>query len=200
MEIHTINDAVDQYNNEEIKKMMGKSYIYNAKVTGDIPCDKYPNAISIELKPGSKVMFLKNDRNNIYQNGTFGIVKECFNDGVIVSIGEEDVYITPYEEDIPDDPIIVDETKKIVQKYIGKFKQIPLRLAYAITVHKSQGQTFEYVNFDPKGDKDNILEVGQLYVALSRAKTIDGLFLYNCIDKDAWNTSSKVKRFYEENV
>ena len=85
------------------------------------------------------------------------------------------------------------EDGRVVQNEVGKIVQLPVKLAYAITIHKSQGQTYDKVNLDPEG-----WESGQIYVALSRIKSIDGLYLYKKVDKDSLKTSQQVIEFYNK--
>ena len=89
------------------------------------------------------------------------------------------------------DPVLL-PNRQISQNMIGSIYQIPMKLAYAITIHKSQGQTYSNVNLDPKG-----WENGQIYVALSRIKDINGLYLYEKIDRDSLKVSNNVINFYK---
>ena len=198
VELHATNKSVDKYNEEALDKLPGDPHIYKAEIEGNIPEREYPVAKELKLKVGAKVMILINDKNGHYQNGSIGTVTKCFDDGVIVSVNNRNEYIVPHTYDIPAEPEY--KEGEILQNKIGKYTQIPLKLAYALTVHKSQGQTFEKINFDPQGKGSESLQNGQLYVALSRLKSIKGLYLYNNISKKELKTSQKVIDFYSRNT
>ena len=201
IEIHATNDMVDQYNVRALDAIHGEEFVYSAEITGTFPAEKYPVAEKIRLKDGAKVMFLINDKNGHYQNGSIGIVDKCMDDGVLVRVNNHREYVIPHSFTVSKDSELNTETGVITQEtYDGTFVQLPLRLAYAVTVHKSQGQTFEHVNFDPSGNDKEYLQNGQLYVALSRLKYIEGLYLYSPIKESEWQTSQKVIDFYNENA
>ena len=125
-----------------------------------------------------------------YYNGMLGTVKECKKDGAIIETEQGKlIKVEPYIWNI----YTYKSRNGIIKKEIvGTFKQMPVRLAYAITIHKSQGKTFEKIILDPKAFAD-----GQLYVALSRLKSIDGLYLTEEIKAEYLKTNKKVKDFYE---
>lgn len=196
-ELHATNAEVDKHNAECLGRLPGEKFVYNAVIDGDFPSDQYPAEKTICLKVGAKVMLLINDKNGDYQNGSVGTVKKCFSDGVIVSVNGRDAYVVPHKYEAFKSPVWDPAQNTVSQdKYDGSFAQLPLRLAYAMTVHKSQGQTFGKINFDPVGNGSEGLQNGQLYVALSRLTDIGGLYLYHQIRPEDWKTSQKVLAFY----
>ena len=135
-----------------------------------------------------------------YQNGTLGTIINCYYNkeeeygyvDVILDNTNAIVRIDQFEYKCLSD-IVLKPDNTIEQHVIGEIWQIPIKLAYAMTIHKSQGSTYDKVNLDPNG-----WENGQVYVALSRIKSIDGLFLYNEIKPEVIMTSQNVIEFYKE--
>lgn len=164
--------------------------IYEAK-REKICAKEYIVEDNLILKKDSKVMFVTNDViNSKYKNGTIGIIKECFNDYVSVKLDNGEVInVYPYEWKTNQITIKNGITEK---KSIGSYYQIPLKLAYAITMHKTQGQTYDKVIVTPDSFAD-----GQLYVAISRVKTIEGLFLDSPILPEYIKVNPLVNKFYE---
>jgi len=177
----THNYKADQINAEELTKIKGKIYSFNAEIQGEYPEKSYPTERTLELKIGSKVMFLKNDTETPrrFFNGKIGVVK---------SIEEETITIK-----CPDDQDSIElgkavwenirystnqTTKQIEEEELGKFIQYPLRLAWAITIHKSQGLTFDKAVIDAGA----AFAAGQVYVALSRCRSLEGMVLLSKIN------------------
>lgn len=184
------NVAANAINKEKLDSIDSEQFIYLAEKTGNISTD-IPNDEVVVLKNGAKIIFLNNDNeHNNYYNGILGTVKECKKDGAIIETEQGKlIKVEPYIWNI----YTYKSRNGIIKKEIvGTFKQMPVRLAYAITIHKSQGKTFEKIILDPKAFAD-----GQLYVALSRLKSIDGLYLTEEIKAEYLKTNKKVKDFYE---
>lgn len=193
MEIHSRNSDVSNINNSSLAKLPTKEYVYYAKKSGIISGD-FTVEEELHLKPGCRVMLLINHTRFQYQNGSFATVLTC-EDGYVDVILDKDksiVRVPGFKFSCVSDPELLDDGS-IAQNATGEIVQIPMKLAYAITIHKSQGQTYDKVNLDPEG-----WESGQVYVALSRIKSIQGLFLYKNIKRDALKVSEQVKKFYDE--
>jgi len=177
----THNYKADQINAEELAKVKGKIYSFDAEIQGEYPEKSYPTEKTLELKIGAKVMFLKNDTETPrrFFNGKIGVVK---------SVEEETITIK-----CPDDYDTIElgkavwenirystnpNTKQIEEEELGKFIQFPLRLAWAITIHKSQGLTFDKAVIDAGA----AFAPGQVYVALSRCRSLEGMVLLSKIN------------------
>jgi PIF1-like helicase/Helix-turn-helix domain len=171
----THNVKADAINKEELSKIKNKSYFYNAEIADDFPEHISPTEKRLELKVGAQVMFIKNDTSSEkkYYNGKIGIVTDLDEYTISVLIdGKTTIVVEEYTwENIK--YTIDEESREIKEEVLGSFKQFPLKLAWAITVHKSQGLTFERAILDVK----NVFASGQMYVALSRLKSLDGLVL-----------------------
>lgn len=187
------NKRAEQINIEKSSKIKRKTCTYHAEITGNVlETDKATSDV-LELKIGMQVMSLINDSENRYQNGTIGTIKKLGDTTVSVSFGGEEIEIVPYGWEIVDYKIEKDGNENHVKKIvIGTFKQLPLKIAYAITIHKSQGQTYDSANLYPYS-----FMPGQLYVALSRLKSIDKLYLAAEIKPEYLITSTDVLKFYD---
>ena len=172
----THNRMADSYNDNELHKLPGKRYVFKAEIEKEFPESSYPADVNLELKQGAQVMFIKNDPSpsHLYYNGRIGhvvgfeegkIVVKCPGDDYTISVEPAEWENTRYA--------INEETKVIEPQVLGIFRQYPLRLAWAITIHKSQGLTFEHAIIDASAS----FASGQVYVALSRCKSLEGLVL-----------------------
>ena len=177
----THNNKAEATNEAELEKLKTKVFTYNAKVEGKFPDYAFPNNESLKLKVGAQVMFIKNDSSpdKRYFNGKIGKVIHLEKDEVVVHCPDDDFNINTTPEVWENINYTVNaETKAIIEDKIGAFTQMPLRLAWAITIHKSQGLTFERAIIDTQG----AFAHGQTYVALSRCKSLEGLVLKGKID------------------
>ncbi|HEX3010356.1 MAG TPA: helix-turn-helix domain-containing protein [Bacteroidales bacterium] len=171
----THNYQAQELNDRKLHQLPGKEYKFKATVEGDFPEYSYPTDLELTLKIGSQVMFVKNDtsREKLFFNGKIGKVENIDEDVIYVKCGEDDeIAVSPMEWE-NNRYTIDEETKEIKETLAGKFVQYPLKLAWAITIHKSQGLTFEKAIIDAKSSFAH----GQVYVALSRCKTLEGLVL-----------------------
>ena len=172
----THNNKAEATNRLELEKLITKTFTYVAEVDGKFPEYAYPNKQALELKVGAQVMFVKNDSNadKRYFNGKIGKVILLDRDEVVVHCPDDDFNINVTPEIWENINYSVDaETKAITEEKIGSYTQMPLRLAWSITIHKSQGLTFEKAIIDAQG----AFAHGQTYVALSRCKSLEGLVL-----------------------
>lgn len=172
----THNRMAQEYNAAQLAKIDKTIYKFRAKVCDTFPESIYPADEILELKVGAQVMFIKNDPSlaHEYYNGKIGQIKEFVEEGIVVYCKEDDSHtvVTPLTWENTKFTINP-ETKDIREEVEGTFTQYPLRLAWAITVHKSQGLTFDHAVLDI----NESFAHGQVYVALSRCRTLEGLVL-----------------------
>jgi len=190
----THNNKAEYTNKANLEKLKGRSQTYKAKVEGKFPEFSYPNKESLVLKVGSQVMFVKNDSSadKRYFNGKIGKVILLDKDEVVVKCPDDDFNIITKPEVWENINYAVDkDTKAISENKIGSFSQIPLRLAWSITIHKSQGLTFEKAIIDSEG----AFAHGQTYVALSRCKSLEGLILKSKINSSQIISDTNVINF-----
>lgn len=175
----THNFQARDINNLKLNSIKEESFFYKAKVGGDFPEGAYPNDEKLELKLGSQIMFVKNDYGSEfskrrYYNGKIGKIISLDNERIIVRcIGEENDIEVPKYEWHNYKYEINKEIKAIEEKVIGTFEQYPIKLAWAITIHKSQGLTFDKVIIN----SNRAFASGQVYVAMSRCKTLEGIVI-----------------------
>lgn len=191
----THNYLAENLNRQELKKLPGKSYFYESKIKGDFPEHLFPLPEKLELKVGAKVMFLKNDgEEKRYYNGKLAEVCKLSNDQVCVKMEEgTEFWLDPYVWEHKKYNLHA-ETKEIEEEIIGTFTQFPIKTAWAITVHKSQGLTFDKAIIDV----GQAFATGQVYVALSRLRSLDGLILRTKISPFGISSEEEIIRFSEE--
>lgn len=197
--LSTHNNTAQQINATKLAELPGQEYVFEAAVTGEFPTSAYPTEMELTLKVGAQVMYIKNDvsREKLYYNGKIGrVIRIDEEDGVIFVEGQAD-----------GDTVMVQKaewhnmrysldpaTKEIVAESIGTFTQYPLKLAWAITIHKSQGLTFERAIIDASA----AFAHGQVYVALSRCKTLEGMVLRTPIPSSSIKTEQTLEVFHEQ--
>lgn len=187
----THNATADDFNRMELARLVGTGRRYGAEIAGVFPEYAYPTAVDLYLKVGAQVMFVKNDPSaeQRYFNGKIGIVTEMGAETVTVACEGEAEPITIGVQQWDNMKYTVDEkTQTVVTETQGSFTQIPLRLAWAITIHKSQGLTFDRVIIDA----GRAFAPGQVYVALSRCKTLDGIVLTTPLGSSRMGTDPEV--------
>lgn len=188
----THNRQVDYVNETELEKLDSKPYTFEAAVTGTFPEESYPTANSLTLKKGAQVMFIKNDPERRFINGTLGEVKSIDKNSIAVRLTESGTVIDVEPMEWQNVRYQFDEeSKEISSKQIGRFKQYPLKAAWAITVHKSQGLTFDKAIIDVHA----AFSPGQAYVALSRCRTLDGLVLSSPVSASVFMRDNAVDAY-----
>jgi ATP-dependent exoDNAse (exonuclease V) alpha subunit len=191
------NTTADRINQEALRRLPGKSRTYEATIQGQFDASLYPTEKFLSLKEGAQVMFIKNAPDREYVNGTIGVVKRLHDTYVEITVEEvNQPKRTVYAEQAKWEIVryrIHDETGELTTEVLGVFEQLPLRLAWAVTIHKSQGKTFDRVILDLEG---GAFEHGQLYVALSRCRTLEGLVLRRPIRSRDVITDPRVVDFF----
>lgn len=180
----THNYLADQQNRQELDKLPGKTYTYEAQTTGVFEESVFPIDFKLELKEGAQVMFVKNDYSEFpprYFNGKLGKISHLSSDSIVVAFddGTQDVEVEAYTWR-NNRYTLNKTTNEIEEREIGTFTQYPLKLAWAITVHKSQGLTFEKAVIDVS----RAFAPGQIYVALSRLVSLEGLVITGPISSE----------------
>lgn len=189
----THNAQANAVNEREIARIPGKEYRYQAQVKGDFPESSFPTEKQLSLKARAQVMFLKNNQEKGYYNGMIGRVTEIWDDGFKVApINGKGAEIEVERETWDNTKYKLNEANgAIVEKIEGQYEQFPVRLAWAITIHKSQGLTFEHALIDAHA----AFAHGQVYVALSRCKTLEGLVLSAPITREAIICDEAIKNY-----
>ena len=193
----THNNRANRMNEDELAKIKNTTKNYVAEIGGDFPENSYPNHQKVLLKRGAQVMFIKNDSSieKRFYNGKIGLVVDMDKDSVTVQCPDDDFDIMVGYETWDNVRYTIDEeTKEIKEHLNGSFSQIPLRLAWAITIHKSQGLTFEKAIIDANASFAH----GQTYVALSRCKTLDGIVLKTPIERRSIIHDNQVVSFTKD--
>jgi hypothetical protein len=193
--LSTRRDTVDYINSLHLSKLPGDATILHGSIDGEYPENNLPTPIELEVKTGAQILFIKNDREKRWVNGTLG---------TIIGIGDEEdgkIYVrTEQGEDVDVEQEVWNNVRytynqkeqKVEEEILGSFQQFPLRLAWAITIHKSQGLTFNQVKIDLSG---GVFAGGQTYVALSRCRSLKGIALQEPVKKEDIYVNQEVVRF-----
>ena len=192
--LSTHNAKADEINTNELLKLTTETLTYSAEITGEFPEHIFPIDQQLELKVGAQVMFVKNDSGleKKYYNGKIGTIEFLSEYEVIVYFSEEKKKISVDKYEWSNIKYNLNEaTQEITEEVIGTFVQYPLKLAWAITVHKSQGLTFDKAILDV----NDVFAPGQAYVAFSRLRSLDGLRLMRPIENRSISMNQQVKDF-----
>jgi uncharacterized protein YpbB len=196
----THNRRADAINMAAIEQLPGKLHRFAGSIEGDFPDHSLPTDKTLLLKEGAQVMFIKNDSGNDrkYYNGKLAIVKKITEDAITVVSGKEDsTELTVSKETWRNIRYALNKEKNYIEEEeLGSFTQYPLRLAWAITIHKSQGLTFEKAVIDAGA----AFAAGQVYVALSRCTAFSGIVLRSKLSPPAISTDERVKTFSENEI
>jgi ATP-dependent exoDNAse (exonuclease V) alpha subunit len=188
------NYKADKINQEELRKLGGKLFECKGEIKGEFPEKNLPTEVSLQLKVGAQVMFIRNDKSNEkrYFNGKLGAISKIDSEGLYVTFPEDNSEILLEKETWENIRYSYNSSeRKIDEEMLGSFSQYPIRLAWAITIHKSQGLTFENAIIDA-GDS---FASGQAYVALSRCTSLDGLILRSPLSAKNIITDERVHTF-----
>lgn len=181
------NAEADNVNHSKYEALPGPEFCYEARVSGQFSEKEYPTADVLRLKPGTRVVMLKNNKNGEWVNGTMAVVSRLDKYSVFVTIKQKEHELEPevwekysYE---------ASSTGGVTKSVVGSFKQYPIKMAWALTVHKSQGMTLERMHMD-LGSR--VFAHGQLYVALSRARKLKGVSISRALDDSDVVVDSKL--------
>ncbi len=190
------NKMADDINQKKIKELGGKSHTYTANVVGEFKETQYPNDEVLELKVGAQIMFIRNDTSpdKKYYNGKLAQISYLDEDEISVILDGSEEEITLKAETWEQKKYSLDDEKNIKEEVLGSFKQFPIRLAWAVTIHKSQGLTFDRLIIDA----GKSFASGQVYVALSRCRTLEGIVLKSKITPDVIFSDKRVSKFQDE--
>ena len=188
----THNRMAESYNEDQLRNLPTRAYTFSAETEGNFPEYNYPTDFNLTLKVGAQVMFIRNDNIGRFYNGRIGHVTYVDNEKIsVLCPGDEEPFDVEAETWENTKYTLNEKTKQIEAEVQGTFKQYPLRLAWAITIHKSQGLTFEHAIIDAQAS----FASGQVYVALSRCKSLEGLVLASPIGNTAIINDSRVSDY-----
>lgn len=190
------NRMADEINQKKLAELSGKTYSYKAEIVGNFNENQYPNDEILDLKVGAQIMFIRNDASGErrYFNGKLAEVVDLDEKEITVIIEGDDENYVLKKEVWEQKKYSLDAEKNITEDVLGSFKQYPIRLAWAVTIHKSQGLTFDRLIIDA----GKSFASGQVYVALSRCRTLEGIVLKSKITPEVIFADRRVSKFQDE--
>lgn len=190
------NRTALQINQVKMNELKGKTYQFTAEIVEEFPENMYPNEFQLELKIGAQIMFVKNDSNNEkrYFNGKLGEITAIEDEQIWVKCPHENEEIIVSRASWDNIKYVLDDNKVMQEQILGSFNQFPIKAAWAITIHKSQGLTFDRAIIDAASSFAH----GQVYVALSRCKTFEGLVLSSPISPESVKSDNTIASFDQE--
>ena len=190
------NRMADEINQKKLAELSGKTYSYKAEIVGNFNENQYPNDEVLDLKVGAQIMFIRNDASGErrYFNGKLAEVVDLDEKEITVIIDGDDENYVLKKEVWEQKKYSLDAEKNITEDVLGSFKQYPIRLAWAVTIHKSQGLTFDRLIIDA----GKSFASGQVYVALSRCRTLEGIVLKSKITPEVIFADRRVSKFQDE--
>lgn len=193
------NATVNEINTQRLAQLDTPNHVFTAKITGDFSTKQVPTDLHLTLKVGAQIIFVKNDPKKKFVNGTIGKVESIIGDDIKVSVKDDQDRILYFDLEQMEWEIIKytnsGDQQEINTKVMGTFSQYPVKLAWAITIHKSQGKTFDTVVIDMG---IGAFEYGQTYVALSRCRTMQGIYLKRPIKPQDIMVDQIVSEYFEE--
>lgn len=189
----THNYRADTVNASELAKIPGRVHTFEAEIEGEFPSSMFPCDSSLQLKEGAQVMFIRNDtEEGRYYNGRLAVVRKIDRGIIIVTFNDTGEEYPLHRETWDNiDYVIEKDSGEILRNELGAYSQYPLRLAWAITIHKSQGLTFDKVIIDA----GHSFAAGQVYVALSRCRSLEGIVLHSRILPNALRSDVRINEF-----
>lgn len=190
------NYMADAINKQKLKQLKGKGRIYKARVSGEFKPSLFPNEEALELKEGAQIMFIRNDKdeNKRFYNGKLATITELRDEEVKVLPQDETRELTISRETWENKKYFIDQENNVAEDVIGSYEQFPFKLAWAVTIHKSQGLTFDKIIIDA----GKSFTSGQVYVALSRCRTLEGIVLKTRIPPQAILNDARIQLFQQQ--